>query len=322
MSSQNNDFYEDLDIEYDKTIKLKSDADDIRIDTYISSQVDLTRSYIQKLIKDSLIKVGDKCVKPSYKTKTGDMITINLPKPVSIDIKPENIPLDILYEDDDIILVNKPQGMVVHPAPGNYSGTLVNALLYYCKDSLSGINGVLRPGIVHRLDKDTSGVILIAKNNNAHINISEQIKNREIKKIYNAIVIGNIKTDSGTINEPIGRSRTDRKKMAVVPNGRYAVTHYHVLERLSGTTYVKVKIDTGRTHQIRVHMAYIGHPVLGDRTYGPKKQVIFKDSAGQFLHARILGFRHPVSNEYMEIEAPLPKYFDDVLDKLRKMSGQ
>ena len=298
---------------------IKAEDEAGRLDTFLSSKIDnISRSYTKKLIDEGYVKVNGQVVKPSYKVRKDDEIIVYVPEPRELKIEPEAIPLDILYEDSDIIAINKPQGMVVHPAPGNYSGTLVNALLYHCGSNLSGINGVIRPGIVHRLDKDTSGVILVAKTNSAHLNLARQIKNREIKKVYNAVVFGNVKEDFATINAPIGRHPVERKKMAVIENGRNAITHYKVLERFGDYTYVEARIETGRTHQVRVHFAYIKHPILGDMVYGPKRQP-FHDLKGQVLHARLLGFVHPVKNEYMEIEAPLPDYFEKLLYKLRKI---
>lgn len=285
-----------------------------RIDVFLAAELDYTRSYIKKLIVDGLVFVNGKTVKPSYKVKENDEVVVNIPEAEKIDVLPENIPLDILYEDDDIIVINKPQGMVVHPAPGNYSGTLVNALLYHCKN-LSGINGILRPGIVHRLDKDTSGVMVIAKNDKAHISLSNQIKERSVFKKYVAIVEGVIKDEEGKIETLIGRHPVDRKKMAVIEDGRYALTLYKVLERFKENTLVEVVIKTGRTHQIRVHMAYIGHPVVGDHVYGFKKQKFKLE--GQALHSRVLGFIHPTKGVYMEFEAPLPEYFKKLIEILR-----
>ncbi|MDP9751622.1 RluA family pseudouridine synthase [Thermoanaerobacter pentosaceus] len=285
-----------------------------RIDVFLAAELDYTRSYIKKLIVDELVFVNGKTVKPSYKVKENDEVVVNIPEAEKIDVLPENIPLDILYEDDDIIVINKPQGMVVHPAPGNYSGTLVNALLYHCKN-LSGINGILRPGIVHRLDKDTSGVMVVAKNDKAHISLSNQIKERSVFKKYVAIVEGVIKDEEGKIEAPIGRHPVDRKKMAVIEDGRYALTLYKVLERFKENTLIEAVIKTGRTHQIRVHMAFIGHPVVGDPVYGFKKQK-FK-LKGQALHSRVLGFIHPTKGVYMEFEAPLPEYFKKLIEILR-----
>ncbi|ADD02603.1 pseudouridine synthase, RluA family [Thermoanaerobacter italicus Ab9] len=285
-----------------------------RIDVFLAAELDYTRSYIKKLIVDGLVFVNGKTVKPSYKVKENDEVVVNIPEAEKIDVLPENIPLDILYEDDDIIVINKPQGMVVHPAPGNYSGTLVNALLYHCKN-LSGINGILRPGIVHRLDKDTSGVMVVAKNDKAHISLSNQIKERSVFKKYVAIVEGVIKDEEGKIEAPIGRHPVDRKKMAVIEDGRYALTLYKVLERFKENTLVEAVIKTGRTHQIRVHMAFIGHPVVGDPVYGFKKQKFKLE--GQALHSSILGFIHPTKGVYMEFEAPLPEYFVRLIEILR-----
>jgi 23S rRNA pseudouridine1911/1915/1917 synthase len=285
-----------------------------RIDVFLAAELDYTRSYIKKLIVDGLVFVNGKTVKPSYKVKENDEVVVNIPEVEKIDVMPENIPLDILYEDDDIIVISKPQGMVVHPAPGNYSGTLVNALLYHCKN-LSGINGILRPGIVHRLDKDTSGVMVVAKNDKAHISLSNQIKERSVFKKYVAIVEGVIKDEAGEIEAPIGRHPVDRKKMAVIEDGRYALTLYKVLERFKENTLVEAVIKTGRTHQIRVHMAYIGHPVVGDPVYGFKKQKFKLE--GQALHSRVLGFMHPTKGVYMEFEAPLPEYFKKLIEILR-----
>lgn len=287
-----------------------------RIDVFLASELDFTRSYIKKLILDGLVHVNGNNLKPNYKLKDCDEITVNIPEAEKIDVLPENIPLNILYEDDDIIVINKPQGMVVHPAPGNYTGTLVNALLYHCKN-LSGINGILRPGIVHRLDKDTSGVMVIAKNDKAHLSISNQIKDRNVLKKYVAIVEGNLKNDEGVIEAPIGRHPIDRKKMAVIDDGRYALTLYRVLERFKNHTFIEAVIKTGRTHQIRVHMAHIGHPVLGDPVYGFKKQKFKLD--GQVLHAMVLGLVHPTKGVYMEFEAPLPDYFKNLIELLRNM---
>lgn len=291
---------------------------DRRLDKVLSEYFDgYSRSFIKKLFDDGLILVNSKAVKPSYKVRAGDMIDISVPDPVSIDIVPEDIPLDIIYEDDDVILVNKPKGMVVHPAPGHYSGTLVNGLMYHFGSSLSGINGEFRPGIVHRIDMDTTGVLVVCKNDNAHRALSEQLHKHSITRKYYAIVYGNISSDEGTVDAPIGRSPKDRKKMAINNrNGRRAVTHYRVLERFGGRyTYIECQLETGRTHQIRVHMASIGHPILGDEVYGPKK-CPFK-LQGQTLHAGVLGFIHPSTGEYVEFKAELPEYFKAVLEKLK-----
>ena len=269
-------------------------------------------------IEDGLVKVNGKAVKSSYKLQSGDNVQMSVCEPKDIAIVPENIPLDIIYEDSDIILINKPKQMVVHPAPGHYSGTIVNALMYHC-DDLSGINGELRPGIVHRIDQDTTGVIVACKNDKAHRCIAEQLKEHSITRKYHAIVHGNLKEDTGTVNAPIGRHPTDRKKMSTkAPNGRHAVTHYRVLERFGNFTYIECQLETGRTHQIRVHMSSIGHPILGDEIYGPAK-CPYK-LQGQTLHAKILGITHPSTGEYIEFDAPLPDYFKDLLNKLRKQN--
>lgn len=287
-----------------------------RIDKYLSKVfIDKSRSYLQGLIEKGNIIVNDKEIKSNYKLKVFDEVKVNLPEPIELKVEAENIPLDILYEDSDLIVVNKPQGMVVHPAPGNYNGTLVNALLYHCKD-LSSINGVVRPGIVHRIDKDTTGVLVVAKNDEAHNFLSDQLRDHSMKREYYAIVEGRLKDDNGTIDKPLGRNKKDRLKIGIVPDGRRAVTHYEVVERYKGTTLVKCVLETGRTHQIRVHMASIGHPLVGDTTYGLKKQR-FK-LAGQALHAKVLGFIHPRTKEYMEFSSELPIYFKELVDKLRK----
>lgn len=290
-----------------------------RIDKFLSIQMEeLSRSYVQKLIKDGNVKVNGKLVKANYKLSYDEWIQVTIPELTSPDILPENIPLDILYEDEDILIINKPKGMVVHPAAGHYSGTLVNALMYYCGDSLSGINGILRPGIVHRIDMDTTGSLLVCKNDFAHQRLAEQLKVHSIKRVYHAIVHGNLKEDSGTINEPIGRHPTERKKMCVNhQNGRDAVTHYEVLERFGDYTYIACRLETGRTHQIRVHMASMHHPLLGDKVYGPQK-CPFPELQGQTLHAKILGIVHPRTGEYLEVDAPLPEYFEKILQKLRR----
>ena len=293
-----------------------------RIDKFLAEELeDRSRSFLQKLIKDAYVKVNEKPVKASYRLLLGDRVAITLPKLTEPDIAPEDIPLDILYEDRDVIVINKPKQMVVHPAPGHYSGTLVNALLYHCKDELSGINGTMRPGIVHRIDMDTTGSLIVCKNDAAHQSLSGQLKEHSINRIYEAIVHGNIKEPSGTVNAPIGRHPTERKKMSIhSKNGREAVTHYEVIERFGDYTYIRCKLETGRTHQIRVHMASIGHPLLGDEVYGPKK-CPFPKLQGQTLHAKTLGFIHPATHEYVEIEAPLPEYFSDLLKKLKRCSS-
>ena len=291
---------------------------DRRLDKVLSEYFNgYSRSFIKKLFDEDMIHVNSRSVKPSYKIKDGDMIDISVPDPVSIDIEPEDIPLNIIYEDDDVILVNKPKGMVVHPAPGHYRGTLVNGLMYHFAGSLSGINGEFRPGIVHRIDMDTTGVLVVCKNDNAHRLLSEQLHEHSITRKYYAIVNGNIAQDEGTVDAPIGRSPKDRKKMAInTRNGRRAVTHYRVLERFEGRyTYIECQLETGRTHQIRVHMASIGHPILGDEVYGPKK-CPFK-LQGQTLHAGVLGFVHPSTGKYVEFKAELPEYFKELIAKLR-----
>ncbi len=293
-----------------------SEEDNERIDAYLAKELnEISRSYIQKLIEKNLIKVNGKCVKSKYLVKEGDYILVELPEPKRLEIVPENIPLDIVYEDEDIAVINKPQGMVVHPAPGNYSGTLVNALLYHF-DNLSTINGIIRPGIVHRIDKDTSGLLVIAKNDFTHRILSEELKKHNIVRIYIALVHGNIKEDKGTINEPIGRHPIDRKKMAVTAkNSKEAITHFEVLERFGDYTLVKAQLETGRTHQIRVHMAYINHPVVGDFVYSKYKNKF--DLQGQLLHAKKLELIHPRTQEYMRFESNLPDYFVKVLDILK-----
>ena len=297
---------------------LYADAKNIgeRIDKFISdSAEEISRSYAAKLCTDGLVMANGKALGKNYKIKGGEEISADIPEPEELSLVSENIPLDIVYEDDDVIVINKPQGMVVHPAAGNESGTLVNALLYHCGESLSAINGVIRPGIVHRIDKDTSGLLVAAKNNEAHLKLSEQLKERKALRKYNALVNGNIKEDFGTVNKPIGRSPSDRKKMAVVPGGREAVTHYSVLERFGRYTLIECVLETGRTHQIRVHMASLGHSIVGDKVYGIKKERF--NLSGQLLHARTIGFVHPKTGEMMEFSAPLPDYFEAVLEKLR-----
>ena len=288
-----------------------------RIDLFLSKNLEsFSRSYIQDLIKKGKATIGGKTIKANYRLREGDTVALAIPKPEPLEILPENIPLDIVYEDNDVILVNKPKGMVVHPAAGHYSGTLVNALLYHCKDNLSGINGVLRPGIVHRIDMDTTGIIIVCKNDNAHQHIAKQLAEHSITRKYVAIVSGNIKEDEGVVDAAIARSKNDRKKMAVDKDGKRAVTHYKVLERLNNYTYIECVLETGRTHQIRVHMSYLHHPLLGDEVYSNKKENT--KLKGQCLHAKVLGFIHPSTNEYMEFEAPLPEYFKEILMKFRK----
>jgi len=306
------------------TFCVTDEMEDMRIDTCLKELMDsLSRTYIQKLIKDEMVLVGDAPVKANYKVKTDDVLQITVPEAVEPDICPENIPLDVLYEDEDVLVVNKPKGMVVHPAAGHYEGTLVNALLYYCKDSLSGINGILRPGIVHRIDRDTTGSLLVCKNDFSHAAIAQQLKEHSVTRRYVAIVHGNLKEEDGTIHAPIGRHPTDRKKMAVnQANGKDAITHYRVLERFRDYTYIECRLETGRTHQIRVHMANIGHPLLGDTVYNKNIKCTLPDSIkkqlqGQTLHAMILGFIHPKTGEYIETNAPLPEYFQHLLHFLK-----
>ncbi len=288
----------------------------MRIDVAITELVeDLTRSGAQRLVQDGLVTVGGTPVGKNYRLRNGDQIQVTVPEPKPMVAEAQNIPLDIVYEDDDLLVVNKPKGMVVHPAPGNPDGTLVNALLYHCKGSLSGINGVLRPGIVHRIDKDTSGLLIVAKNDFSHLKLAEQIKEHSFTREYRAVVHGNLREDSGTIHAPIGRSAKDRKKMAVTDkNSKDAITHYEVLARYPDFTYIKCRLETGRTHQIRVHMAYLGHPVAGDQVYGPKNTPT--ELHGQCLHAGLIGFIHPRTGEYIELEAPLPEYFTKILHAL------
>ena len=300
-------------------LTVTEEGKDSRLDAYISGQLDdLSRSYIQKILKNGGVLVNGKAEKSSYRVLPGDVVEITAPEPTEPEIVAEKMDLDILYEDQDIILINKPKGMVVHPAPGHYSGTLVNALMFHCGDNLSGINGVVRPGIVHRIDMDTTGSLVVCKNDSAHQSLSAQLKDHSIRRIYEAIVHGNIKEEEGMVDAPIGRHPTDRKKMSTrAKNARRAVTHYRVLERFGDYTYIQCQLETGRTHQIRVHMASIGHPLLGDAVYGPAK-CPFKGLQGQTLHARTLGIVHPRTGEYLEVEAPLPAYFVQLLDRLRK----
>ena len=288
----------------------------VRIDKYLAEVMsDYSRSFLQKQLKDGNVTVNGKQAKASYKVAEEDEIAVLIPDNLEPDIQAENISLDILYEDDQLLVVNKPKGMVVHPSPGHYSGTLVNALMYHCKDQLSGINGVLRPGIVHRIDMDTTGALVVCKTDTAHQSLAEQLKVHSITRKYRAIVHGNLTQDAGTIEGDIGRHPTDRKKMAVhVKNGKPAITHYRVLQRFRNYTYVECQLETGRTHQIRVHMSSIGHPLLGDEVYGPKKCPI-AGLQGQTLHAMVLGFQHPVTEKYMEFTAPLPEYFQKLLLK-------
>lgn len=288
-----------------------------RIDKFISDNVEeLTRSAVQGLMEKGKILVSGKSVSKNYKLRDGDTVEVEIPEPEPMDALPEDIPLDIVYEDSDLLVVNKPKGMVVHPAHGNHSGTLVNALLHHCGDSLSGINGVIRPGIVHRIDKNTSGLLIVAKNDAAHLHLAEQIKVHSFTREYEAVASGYFKETEGTIDAPIGRHKTDRKKMCVTTeNSRNAVTHYSVIRQYGGYAHVRLRLETGRTHQIRVHLAYIGHPVLGDDVYGKA----YKGIEGQCLHARKIGFIHPTTGEYMEFTSELPDYFVSILNKLEKM---
>ena len=289
----------------------------IRVDRFLQARLpDHSRSAIQKWMEDGCVLVNGKSVAKNYKLSGACEILVRIPEPQELQVRAENIPLDIVYEDDDLLVVNKPKGMVVHPAPGNSDGTLVNALLYHCKGSLSGINGVIRPGIVHRIDKDTSGLLMVAKNDRAHLGLAEQIKEHSFDRVYETVVYGQFKEDSGTVNAPIGRHPVDRKRMAVTAShSREAVTHFQVLERLNGFTHLRVQLETGRTHQIRVHMAYIGHPVAGDPVYGPRK--VISELHGQCLHAREIDFTHPVTGERMHFSSPLPDYFVRFLDQVR-----
>lgn len=297
---------------------VSEEYEDERADKFIAQLLpECSRSYIQKLIKDGRVTVSGKVLKPSYKIQLSDEICLALPEPEILQITPQNIPLDIIYEDNDLVIINKPKDMVVHPAAGHYDGTLVNALLWHCKD-LSGINGVLRPGIVHRIDKDTTGLLIVCKNDICHNCIAEQLKVHSIERTYHAIVCGNIKENSGTVDAPIGRHPDNRKKMSInQTNGKHAVTHYEVLERFCNYTYVKCNLETGRTHQIRVHMASLGHPLLGDEVYG-KKSSAFPHTNGQTLHAKTIGFVHPASNDFVSFDSDLPAYFETILNTLRR----
>ncbi|MCR6515397.1 MAG: RluA family pseudouridine synthase [Clostridium sp.] len=294
----------------DETLKGK------RIDKFLSEEFEgKSRSFIQGIIEKGTVLVNEKVVKSNYKLKTFDIVKVSMPEPEELDVQAENIDINILYEDSDVVVINKAKGMVVHPAPGNYNGTLVNALLYHCKD-LSSINGVIRPGIVHRIDKDTTGVLVIAKNDDAHVKLSAQLKDHSMKREYYALVEGKISKDSGTIDKPLKRSKKDRLKIAIDSDGRRAVTHFEVIERFKNTTLVKCVLETGRTHQIRVHMASIGHPLVGDPLYGFKKTK-FK-SGGQMLHAKVLGFIHPRTNEYVEFTTELPENYTKLIENLKK----
>mgnify|MGYP005932962887 CR=1 FL=1 len=303
--------------EEERILEVTPDFDGKRIDQCLAASFsDCSRSFLQKLLKDGKVSINGKTQKASSKVAAGDAVLVLLPEPEELNVDPENIPLDILYEDDDLLVVNKPKGMVVHPAAGHSSGTLVNALMYHCKDSLSGINGVLRPGIVHRIDMDTTGSLIVCKNDESHVFIAEQIKEHSVNRRYRGIVYGVVRDDEGTIHAPIGRHPVDRKKMAInEKNGKDAITHYKVLERFDKYTYMEFKLETGRTHQIRVHMASIGHPLLGDTLYSNGKSPY--KLQGQTLYAMTIGFIHPGTREYMEISAPLPEYFEKILRDLR-----
>ena len=299
----------------DKYTEIFSGENGTRLDVFVSSAVDISRSRAAKLMEDGKVTVNGVALSKNTKLKIGDEITVIIPEPESYDVSPENIPLDIVFEDDDLLVVNKPKGMVVHPAAGNYSGTLVNALMYHCADSLSGINGVMRPGIVHRIDKNTSGLLIVAKNDYSHLGLAEQIKEHSFTREYEAVVYGKFKNERGTVDAPIARHPKERKQMAIVSSGRNAVTHYSVIEEFKDFTHLRLKLETGRTHQIRVHMAHIGHPVAGDDVYGPKK--VITSLSGQCLHAKKIGFVHPRTNEYIEFDSELPEYFEAFLKRCR-----
>lgn len=301
-----------------ESFEVEAEQEGERLDKFLSIiYPEFSRAFFQKLIKSKQVSVNETPQKASYCVKIDDIVTVEIPDAVETTIEPENIPLDILYEDDDVLIVNKPKGMVVHPSAGHYSGTLVNAIMYHCKDTLSGINGEIRPGIVHRIDMDTTGSLIVCKNNEAHVNIAQQIKEHSVNRIYVGIVCGNVKEDSGTVEGAIGRHPIERKKMAInEKNGKPAITHYKVLERFKNYTYMQFKLETGRTHQIRVHMASIGHPLLGDTLYSSGRSP-FKHLQGQCLHAKTIGFIHPKTGEYMEYSAPLPEYFEKLLCLLK-----
>lgn len=301
-----------------KTFQIEFELDKMRLDKALCTLDDtLTRAAAVRLTESGDVTLNGKTASKSDKVKIGNVVEITYPEPVSSEAVPQDIPLDIIYEDDDLLVVNKPKGMVVHPAAGNPDGTLVNALLYHCGDSLSGIGGVVRPGIVHRIDKDTSGLLMVAKNDAAHLKLSEQIKEHSFTREYEAVIIGHLKEQKGSIDAPIGRSKNDRKKMAVTElNSKNAVTRYEVLEEYPGFSYVRLRLETGRTHQIRVHMAYLGHPLAGDGVYGGRNAERIMEG-GQCLHARKIGFKHPTTGKYMEFTSPLPEYFTKFLEKLR-----
>lgn len=304
-------FEENIQEEFEFQIEQKSG----RVDKYLTTELEtMSRSKVQNLIADGYVFVNGETIKANYKLEAGDKVEVFVPEPEAVDVEAEDIPLDIIYEDKDIVLINKAQGMVVHPGAGNPNGTLVNALLFHIKD-LSGINGEIRPGIVHRLDKDTSGILIVAKNDEAHVNLSEQLQNRTVKRKYWALVHGVLPHEHGTINAPIGRDPKDRQKFTVIKGGKEAISHFRVLERIQKFSLMEVSLETGRTHQIRVHLNYIDHPVAGDKIYGPKKSL---EGNGQFLHARMLEFTHPRTGETMSFEAELPALFEETLDRLRK----
>ncbi|MGN0484122.1 MAG: RluA family pseudouridine synthase [Lachnospiraceae bacterium] len=300
------------------TFEVTNEETGTRLDKFLAEKMpDQTRSFLQKLVKDGYVSINSTLQKVNYKMRAKDQVTVQLPEPQELSIEPENIPLDILYEDADVLIVNKPKGMVVHPSAGHSRGTLVNAIMFHCKDSLSGINGEIRPGIVHRIDMDTTGSLIVCKNDQAHVKIAEQIKEHSVTRRYRGIVVGVVKEDTGTVEGPIGRHPIDRKKMAINPkNGKPAVTHFRVLERFPHHTYMEFELETGRTHQIRVHMASIGHPLLGDTIYGSGKNPYHLQ--GQTLHAMTIGFIHPTTGKYLEVSAPLPEYFEKLLKKLKK----
>ncbi|EFH08073.1 RluA family pseudouridine synthase [Clostridioides difficile] len=299
-----------------KEFLVLEEEEEVRLDIYLAEQLgDMSRSYIQKIIKDGKVKVNNKIEKAKYLVKEEDNIVIEIPEPKVLEVVPQDIPIDIVYEDDDVLIINKPQDMVVHPAPGNYENTLVNGILYHCKDKLSSINGVIRPGIVHRIDKDTSGLLMIAKNNYAHNFLAEQLKEHTITREYEFICYGVVKENKITVDKPIGRNPKDRLKMAVVKDGKNAITHFEVVERFDKFTHMRAKLETGRTHQIRVHALSINHPLLGDYVYGPK-ETKFK-LKGQTLHAKKLGFIHPTTKEYIEFNSELPEYFKEVIKKIK-----
>ena len=303
--------------EEERILEVTPDFDGKRIDQCLAASFsDCSRSFLQKLLKDRKVSINGKTQKASSKVAAGDAVLVLLPEPEELNVEPENIPLDILYEDDDLLVVNKPKGMVVHPSAGHYTGTLVNAIMYHCRDSLSGINGEIRPGIVHRIDMDTTGSLIVCKNDESHVFIAEQIKEHSVNRRYRGIVYGVVKEEEGTVNAPIGRHPVERKKMAInEKNGKPAITHYKVLERFERYTYMEFKLETGRTHQIRVHMASIGHPLLGDTLYSSGRSPY--KLQGQTLHAMTIGFIHPRTREYMEVTAPLPEYFEKILKDLR-----